>query len=446
LKKNDYFCENLNVMIMNLAKCYFSLSHFFGEHLLRKTINKVNKKLFTSFLFLFLGLGLFAQTGATCNEADVVSVIPYTATGLTTIGTTYASLPCSGSGYTNYMSGKDYVFTFTPTITANYNITLTNTSYAVGLFVTDLCPDDVNVQCVAYTTSMTGNPTLSTTLTANIPYYIIVSSNNYIAQQTAFNISIQSCTTPPSSSFTYAQNGLDVTFTNTSTDATHYLWYFGDETLPPPLSQGDTTTNPAHTYAAYGSYVVTLISYNACGSIDTLIDTLTLVCPGTMPVASFTFTQNAGTVQCTSTSTDATSWQWFFGDTDIFPYLPGDTTENPSHTYIADATYTIYLIVTNECGSDTISQSITITGTSVNAVSLSKISIYPNPVKQEFTINMNSIQKATLEITDLAGKILIQQPLISNSTTINISGLQNGMYFIRIKSNEGTNILPLIKE
>jgi PKD repeat protein len=165
-----------------------------------------------------------------------------------------------------------------------------------------------------------------------------------------------------------------------------------------------------------------------------------------MPVASFTFTQNAGTVQCTSTSTDATSWQWFFGDTDIFPYLPGDTTENPSHTYIADATYTIYLIVTNECGSDTISQSITITGTSVNAVSLSKISIYPNPVKQEFTINMNSIQKATLEITDLAGKILIQQPLISNSTTINISGLQNGMYFIRIKSNEGTNILPLIKE
>ncbi len=409
------------------------------------------KKVFTFFALLFFALlffgsGMYAQTGATCAEADTVYAVPYTATGLITIGTTYSSLPCSGSGFQNYMSGNDYVFVISPSETAPYTITLTNTSYAVGLFVTNLCPDDANVQCIASATSYLGNPTLTVTLADTGTYYIIVSSISMVAAQTNFDISIESCIIPPVSSFTYTNNNLDVTFTNTSTDATHYLWYFGDELLPPPFSQGDTNTNPMHTYTTYGDYAVTLISYNACGSTDTIIDTITIVCPGVVPVASFTYTQNGATVQFTSTSSDATSWQWFFGDTDIFPFLAGDSVENPTHTYIANGTYTINLIVSNECGSDTISQTVTITGLSVNAMDLTKMLIYPNPVKESVSINLNGVTRTIMELSDVTGKIIIKRELTDNVTTVNVFELQHGLYIVRLKYDAGVTTLPLIKE
>ncbi len=70
------------------------------------------------------------------------------------------------------------------------------------------------------------------------------------------------------------------------------------------------------------------------------------------PVGNFTanttFTCD-GTISFTDLSTNnPTSWQWDFGDGNT------DTVQNPTHTYTADGTYTVTLIVTNPFGSDTI--------------------------------------------------------------------------------------------
>ena len=69
---------------------------------------------------------------------------------------------------------------------------------------------------------------------------------------------------PINASFTYAQNGYDIQFTNTSVWADVYSWDFGD---------GNTNNeeNPMHTYASNGSYSVTLSVSNNCGSDDTTI-------------------------------------------------------------------------------------------------------------------------------------------------------------------------------
>lgn len=55
----------------------------------------------------------------------------------------------------------------------------------------------------------------------------------------------------PTAGFTYEINNLTVQFTNTSTNATDYLWDFGD---------GETSTdeNPEHTYSSTATYNVTL--------------------------------------------------------------------------------------------------------------------------------------------------------------------------------------------
>ncbi|HIP37035.1 MAG TPA: PKD domain-containing protein [Crocinitomix sp.] len=66
----------------------------------------------------------------------------------------------------------------------------------------------------------------------------------------------------PTADFTFVPNGLDVSFTNTSSNGVTYTWDFGD---------GSTSTdmNPTHTYAQNGLYTVTLIatSANGCNSM-----------------------------------------------------------------------------------------------------------------------------------------------------------------------------------
>jgi len=63
----------------------------------------------------------------------------------------------------------------------------------------------------------------------------------------------------PVAKFTTVENGLIVAFTNQSTGATTYKWEFGD---------GATSTdqNVEHTYAAAGTYTVTLTATNEYGS------------------------------------------------------------------------------------------------------------------------------------------------------------------------------------
>lgn len=59
------------------------------------------------------------------------------------------------------------------------------------------------------------------------------------------------------------QENVPVTFTNlSSSDATHFLWNFGD-------GESSTETNPVHEYNATGNYTAELIAYNAANCTDT---------------------------------------------------------------------------------------------------------------------------------------------------------------------------------
>ncbi|MGK7390082.1 MAG: PKD domain-containing protein [Candidatus Cyclobacteriaceae bacterium M2_1C_046] len=73
----------------------------------------------------------------------------------------------------------------------------------------------------------------------------------------------------PDASFTYVADAREVTFTNTSTDATSYSWDFGD---------GNTSTeeNPVHVYDSYGTYTVVLTATGPGGTDASLPDDITL--------------------------------------------------------------------------------------------------------------------------------------------------------------------------
>jgi len=136
-----------------------------------------------------------------------------------------------------------------------------------------------------------------------------------------------------------------------------WSWNFGDGS---PLN---TTSNPTHTYADTGTYIVSLHIITRGGCNDSVIDTLVLLPP---PIADFApqgGTYKAGeTVSFTDLSTNAFSWAWSFGDGNT------DTIQNPSNTFDLSGVLNVMLIVTNTNGcTDTADYSF-IFNTSVVAV------------------------------------------------------------------------------
>jgi PKD repeat protein len=141
-----------------------------------------------------------------------------------------------------------------------------------------------------------------------------------------------------------------VNFTDNSTASAPintWLWDFGD---------GNTSTmqNPSHTYAASGNYTVCLTAVTACGVDSTCASINVTVCNN--PTAAFSETNNDPSFDFTdgSTTTGVVTYSWDFGDGN------SSTQQNPSHTYIDNGTYTVTLTITDDCGTDTFTTTVTV--------------------------------------------------------------------------------------
>ena len=143
----------------------------------------------------------------------------------------------------------------------------------------------------------------------------------------------------PNASFTAAPdtvcNHQMVYFNNASTNATSYLWDFGD---------GGATgaTNPGHPYSPSGIYTVILHAFNN-GCEDTFMVPNMIVVHD--PTSKFYVKYNCDTplmVKFIDTATvGATSRLWWFGDGGT------STIIKPTHTYATAGTYNVSLITYN---------------------------------------------------------------------------------------------------
>jgi len=160
----------------------------------------------------------------------------------------------------------------------------------------------------------------------------------------------------PTAAFTSSCSNLTCSFTNTSSDPDGSIsassWDFGD-------GQTSTVASPTHSYAAAGTYNVTLTVTDNLGATNSVVHSVMVSQANQSPTAAFTSSCSNLTCSFTNTSSDpdgsisASSWDFGDGQT--------STVASPSHSYAAAGPYNVTLTVTdNQGATNSVVHSVTV--------------------------------------------------------------------------------------
>ncbi|MBT7994768.1 MAG: PKD domain-containing protein [Bacteroidetes bacterium] len=151
------------------------------------------------------------------------------------------------------------------------------------------------------------------------------------------------------------------------------------------------------------------------------------------PQAVFTYTKNLTSVDFKNNSAHARKYRWDFGDGN------SSEMENPTHTYSSNGSYTVKLVISNSCGSDSVYQTIGINTSLKDAAESIGFRVYPIPADQILTIEINkpSSTKYTINILSAVGQIVYTDvfsdyPYMSKKVYVN--QFAKGMYFVQLQS------------
>jgi hypothetical protein len=222
-----------------------------------------------------------------------------------------------------------------------------------------------------------------------------------------------------------------------------WSWQFGD---------GNTSSqqSPTHNFGANGNYVVclTIVTVNGCAS--TYCDTVLVESCGP-----------ATNLQTLNTSNTTASLSWSDENTNKYKVqykctsCPGSSVQNKivfggnNNTILHNLTpcSTYRWRVLHKCDGQiyrsALASPFTTSGCRLaNPDIEDKLSIYPNPVKDEFVAKYFSPreQVVTVSIFDLIGRVIYQKEIKAlvgeNEFEMNVSNLESGIYMLNVDSGE----------
>ena len=66
----------------------------------------------------------------------------------------------------------------------------------------------------------------------------------------------------------------------------------------------------------------------------------------------------------------------------------------------------------------------------------SEVLVYPNPADEQIHVQVGKRKdEAELTLVDVTGQVRVESKLLTNSTSIDVSSLSSGIYFVRLKQD-----------
>lgn len=252
--------------------------------------------------------------------------------------------------------------------------------------------------------------------------YTATANGSYAVEVTALGCTVLSactdiCLTDPSVS------NVGTTITATVSGAA-YQWVDcnnGNAPIPGATSQSFTAT-------ASGSYAVE-ITANGC----TVLSACTDVCviDVTVSTVGVTMTANEG----------GATYQWVDCNNGNAP-IAGATSQ--SFTPTANGLYAVEITVS---GCTELSACVTISTIGLNENSvLSGVSIYPNPSSGMVTIDLGSVNSASVKVIGMNGQVVYQKEDLETSSHLFELNEAAGIYFVEITALGETQVFKLVKK
>ncbi|MBS1771219.1 MAG: SBBP repeat-containing protein [Bacteroidetes bacterium] len=190
----------------------------------------------------------------------------------------------------------------------------------------------------------------------------------------------------------------------------------------------DTTITNLSTGSG-GTYTLTTTSFG-CASTTTATVVIATKPSADSIIAgpTSTFSYNFSAVN----SQNVVSVNWDFGDGGT------DNSNAPSHTYTTTGVYTVRLILTNDCGSDTLYKTVyaAVAGIDNYGMNYSQIKVYPSPAHDYVNIESPyAIHKMILY--NLIGAKVFERQVDAKAYKMNVKGLASGTYMMSIETVNG---------
>jgi PKD repeat protein len=224
-------------------------------------------------------------------------------------------------------------------------------------------------------------------------------------------------------------NGSSANLNALGSGATTYTW------TPTTGISNPSISNPVAAPTTSTLYTIT-VTDGLCSASDNIN---VVVNPNpTTPV----ITDNSGTL----TTGSAAGYQWLLNGN----IIPGANTQQ--YMPVQNGSYSVVITNGNGCTATSSVYSVLTVGIEDSKLTTENVVMYPNPTSAEITIKVDFYRSemAQIEIIDMLGKSVVE---VENGTvapgfikTVDVSSLNSGVYFLRIKTDNQNIVKKLIKE
>ncbi|MNE01110.1 PKD domain protein [compost metagenome] len=198
-------------------------------------------------------------------------------------------------------------------------------------------------------------------------------------------------------------------------------------------------TTQTRTVTEAGPYVVYVTNADGCtgiGSINVTVNNIptansALYVQNNMPTYTFTVLNPQ----------NVDSYSWNFGDGSTLTNAPSTA----SHTYTVAGPYMVTATLTNECGTQTVIQTIVVTSTAgIEENGIEGLSVYPNPASDKITISIPETTDASATVYSTTGTLISTIEKLDAQTELSVQEWTPGVYFVRVQNESKTSTIKLV--